>query len=713
MIITVEFPIVSMLPDNGDSTEISTIDVAPSGRIVETLARREAIPSVKEQVDNAIDAARRHNYLIEQQSESVGEKITDARIEIEFPTTDDEEQDDAGEEQAEVGEESDESQDRDNQPEEEPYIEIWDNCGGLSEDRHAIVLRPGTSASEETEDLPQLPDAIGWAGVGAIRGAMSLGHTVTFASRREGEEMGHKATVTLDNYTSDETEVPLEPYEMEEGTSFIRIEDLTIDLEEDFGEDGTELIEELASTYSLFLGGEFPGVREEDDLEPDIDLDLYVNDTLVNDQVEAKDYDWAFVSMDNLHPRTIRGYEVTPEKFDGISERLRVDFTAGLLRSKDSSKMGLTLYANRRKILDAETEQGLSRQFNFNSFNPVTQGRLCILVSIRSVEEPSDIPTTDEKDTLNFDYTATKEILKAVGRLGVEYQRHSMSKKLPGPITKAYPRRHPQASNGGEIEDHDYSSDPDDPEDVGRKNITNKPGRPGSGRYNDFPEYPRVRDTIKTHAKLGIWCPSVLAPEFRPAYVGITEEISEEYDLEPTEGYYENQFREFHEEAYWLEEPIEVVDGPDEEYDTETRVEYLTELARLHAREGIYYTGLPEFEEPFYEEQLVTAGASLDELQEVDELTDELQPESPEEPDESDEEEGAETERAGVLSTTTITNTLTAEQKDRIEDQHLPPGYDSLDEVDEEAIAHVLKSVLEEAEEAEEKLKNIQNMIQT
>ncbi|WP_229122294.1 ATP-binding protein [Halapricum desulfuricans] len=705
-----------MTPDSGDSSEISTIDVAPSGRIVETLARREAIPSVKEQVDNAIDAARRHNYLIEQQSESVGEKITDARIEIEFPTTDDEEQDDAGEEQAEVEEESGDSQDRDNQPEEEPYIEIWDNCGGLSEDRHAIVLRPGTSASEEAEDLPQLPDAIGWAGVGAIRGAMSLGHTVTFASRREGEEMGHKATVTLDNYTSDETEIPLEPYEMEEGTSFIRIEDLTIALEEDFGEDGAELIEELASTYSLFLGGEFPGVREEDGLEPDIDLDLYVNDTLVNDRVQAKDYDWAFVPMDDLHPRTIRGYEVNPEKFDGISERLRVDFTVGLLRTKDSSKMGLTLYANRRKILDAETEKGLNRQFNFNSFNPVTQGRLCILVSIRSVEEPSDIPTTDEKDTLNFDYTTTKEILKAVGRLGVEYQRHSMSKKLPVPITKAYPRGHPQASNGGEIEDHNYSSDPNDLEDVGRKNITDKPGQPAeSGRYNDFVEYPRVRDIINTHAELGIWCPTVLSPEYRPAYVGITEEIAEEYDIEPTKGYYEGQFDELHDDPYWLEDPIEVTDGPGEEYDTETKMEYLTELARLHARENVYYTGLPKFEDPFYKEQLVTAGASLDELEAIDKLPEELQPESPkkpEEPDEEDEETESE-DRRGVISETTIDYILTTEQRSRIEDQHLPSDYESLEEADEEAIAQILRSVLEETEEAEEKLQSIQNMIQT
>jgi hypothetical protein len=707
-IITVELGAVGMPPDSQNSSEISTIDVAPSGRIVETLARREAIPSIKEQVDNAIDAARRHNYLIEQQrergAEAEKETITDARIEVEFPTIDNEKQDD-------VEEESDDSQDSGDQLEEEPYIEIWDNCGGLSKDRHAIVLRPGTSASEEAEDLPQLPDAIGWAGVGAIRGAMSLGHTVTFASRREGEETGHKATVTLDNYTSNETEVLLESYEMEEGTSFIRIEDLTIDLEEDFGEDGADLIEELASTYSLFLGGEFPGVRDEDGLEPDIDIDLYVNDTLVNDRVEAKDYDWAFVPMDDLHPRTIRGYEVNPEKFDGISERLWVDFTVGLLRTKDSSKMGLTLYANRRKILDAETEQGLSRQFNFNSFNPVTQGRLCVLVSIRSVEEPSDIPTTDEKDTLNFDYTATKEILKAVGRLGVEYQRHSMSTNLPVPITKAYPRNHPQASNGGEIEDRDYSSDADDPEDVGRKNITDKPGRPGSGRYNDFPEYPEVRDKIKTHAELGIWCPSVLAPEFRPAYVGITEEIAEEYDLEPTEGYYENQFREFHEDAYWLEEPVEVTDGPDDEYDTETEVERLTELARVCAREGVFYTGLPEFEVPFYTEQLVTAGTSPDELERTDEPPEDFEPEAPETSEEREETEGK--ARRGVVSGETIVNALTSEQQSRIEDKHLPPSYDSLEEIDEEAIVHILKSVLEEVEEAEEKLQNIQQMSQT
>jgi len=109
----------------------------------------------------------------------------------------------------------------------------------------------------------------------------------------------------------------------------------------------------------------------------------------------------------------------------------------------------------------------------------------------------------------------------------------------------------------------------------------------------------------------------------------------------------------------------------------------------------------------------VTAGASLDELEETDELTEELQPESPEEPEDPDEEEETETDREGVLSATTITNTLTTEQKGRIEDQHLPSGYDSLDEVDEEALAQVLRSVLEEAEEAEEKLHNIQQMIQT
>jgi hypothetical protein len=66
---------------------------------------------------------------------------------------------------------------------------------------------------------------------------------------------------------------------------------------------------------------------------------------------------------------------------------------------------------------------------------------------------------------------------------------------------------------------------------------------------------------------------------------------------------------------------------------------------------------------------------------------------------------------SGVIPEETIANSLTQEQRARVEDKHLPNGYDSLDEADEEAVIKLIQSTLEEVEKAEEKLDNIQNMI--
>jgi len=680
-----------MTEGSRDGEEFTTINVAPSGRIVETLARREAVPSVKEQIDNAIDAARRYNRSVEDEQE----KIKEAEIHVNYSTGDDDS---------------------------EAFVEVEDTCGGVTEGDQQKVLRPGSSSTESEEPGSDLPDAIGWAGVGAIRGAMSIGRKVTFFSRGRGEERGYKATVTMDDYTSDNTEVPLEPVDTEEGTSKIRIEDLNIDPADDFSgnveheelaelDHGGALIEELASTYALFLGGEFPGMdglENDDDLEPELNLEIYVNGILVNDFIESTDYDWSFVPMDELHPRTIANYRLEPDKIEGLDGELRVDFTVGLLREKDSSKMGVTLYANRRKILDADTSKALKRKFHFNKFNTVTQGRLCIIVSVRSLESPEHIPTTDQKDTLNFDFDATKEMMKAVGRLAVEYQRHAKSKDLPVPITRAYPSAQPQASNDGVIEAHDYKN---------RKNITDKPGEPGSGRYNDFPEYPRVRDAIKRDAQLGIYCPSDLAPAYRPAYTGTTPELAKEHnELEETDGYYTDQFENHHEESEHFEDgPIDVDRCPPQEYDLEQALEYLEKLARRHAGSDrrCYYTGLPEYETAYYGSRLVHHGADLDELERIYDLPEVEQRTNLLDDDAIDDDSGSnngsrsESGSVGVISESALEDHLSSSQKERLESTYLPDERDDLVEATADDLARMLSQLLDDRQESEEKIEEL------
>lgn len=687
--------------------EISTIDVSPSGRIVETLARREAIPSVFEAIDNAIDAARRQNRT----AKSEDEMITEAAIHVRYS---------------------------DGEDEEDPYVEIEDTCGGVTKGGHQTVLRPGSSSRVASSTDIELPDAIGWAGVGAIRGAMSIGGEVTFFSRARGEDQGYKATVTKENYTSDDTQVPLEPVDIPEGTSIIRIEDLTIDPVEDFSkgdneselegvEHGDALIEEIASTYSLFLGEEFPGIEEiraevddETNIEAELDLDITVNGTSVTDYVELTDYAWSFVQMDDLHPRAIANYRLKGDDIEGLEGELRVDFTVGLLQEKDSDRMGVTLYANRRKILDADTRKAVQRKFHFNKFNTVTQGRLCIVISVLSLESPEHIPTTDQKDTLNFDFNATKEMMKAVGRLGVEFQRHSKSKDLPVPITQAYPSGHPQASNDGEIEAHDYKK---------RENIIHKPGEPGKGRYNDFPEYPVVVNAIERDASLGIYCPSNLAPEYRPAYTGITEELVEQYpDLSTTMGYHEKEFREKHGDSeFFSDSPVEVQQSPPPEYDLEFRLKFLHELAKRHADSGrqCFYTGFPEYEVPFYKAQLVNFGAELEELENIDELPEEEQPDNLFEREDEEGEQGNENgsnqnqSSSAVLSDSLVEEYLNSSQRADLEETHLPDNRDSLSEATKSDVMEViaelyienqeLHAAKQEVEEVREKFEEFQD----
>lgn len=600
--------------DRNNDRERIPENIDPERRIIQTLGRREVIPSLMEGVDNAIDGLRRHNYHAEPDN-----KIDSAEIRIRYP--------------------------EDETDPEQSHIEIYDSCGGVAGDDLAKVLRPGGSTAEaDPKYYADLPDAIGWAGVGAIRGALSIGQSVTFKSRTRDADHGWQISVTLQEYLDDEEVYREEIHDIEPGTSILRIEDLNEELEQTLGPDGAKLKRRLKETYSLFLGETFPGAPSDSPIQPDFDLQLYVNDECLNEQIRTDDeerrYDWSFIPMDDLYPRHLKNWQFSFEFNEPNAPqegKLRVDVTAGILREK-SDKRGLTVYVNRRKVLDGQAK-GIERRFGFNKFSDETQGRLCIVISILTETHPIHAPTTDEKDTLRFDSTSTEKILTRVSRLGIEYQRKAGLRTkdcVPTAVSKSYPAKHPHAGNGGRIEAIDYSN---------RSNVRHKPGKKStSGKYRDYPELVNTLETVQTHAQLGIFNPDVLPSQFQPAYSGIPAEEAGEYGLDDgVEGYYFDEFEDA--DFKQLEEPVSVDVELPSEFDIVEYKDQIEKYAEVSAQESQYYEGIEEYGKPLYHEELFERNLAPNTLEHIegtpdlDDLQDEQKDKEP--PESTDNEEAS------------------------------------------------------------------------
>jgi len=575
------------MPD--DDPHVRTADVRPRGRSAVVLARRDTKPALHDLIDNLLDAARRND-------------INHPRVDISW------------------------SKDGD-------AIRIEDNCGGMENPEQ--VARLGESGATENDEKV-LSDRLGWAGIGGITAALSLGESVTYRTRPTGADQGEEIRLSRNQFAHDELdEVPVYPAELEEGSSELIIEDVTAqefkpredgevsDNENKESPDsfGKEIREDIASNYELFLGGQFPGDTERTEYHPEIEATVKVQGKSVTEEMiehypdwPEVEKDWSWLPMDDLYPRFLSRFRIRPkdiaEYTDTSDGELDIDgeiwmfLVCGLLRRKDRDQNGFTVYANYRKIYDSTTD--IFGKFGFLKFG-ARRGRFACYIGLRTTGNPEDLPTTGQKDALQLSSPISEFIFSKANALGKEYLHWDDDGDLPRSVTMPYAKEHP-ASPVNEFGPIDYYGDEDDPKEY----IRHKPGiSSSSGRYRDYPELEEFLNITEFHGKLGIESPKVLPEKNQwPAYLGVSDKEASEFGITSVDGHLRDWFeRKFDE----LDAPIPIDEAPSRDEIHEDEISEWRELGQKHGRESLFAVGgLPDFARPnYYEGLLKTGGVEL------------------------------------------------------------------------------------------------------
>lgn len=500
-------------------------------------------------------------------------------------------------------------------------LEIQDDSGGIPEDSLEVWIALGSSRQASDEGY-SLPDSIGWAGVGAIEAALSIGSRVILASRAQDAAQGYGYIIDQEYLEKEGWDLDYYEYDdLDAGETIVRIEDLHVEIS-DLSGDYESLAELLSTTYELYLSdtGKIQWVEN----IPEIDVDITIKDERSGEKTPVTPnvgFDWSYLAFDGAHPRAYHGLVIENEETDGP---VRLDIICGLTRTK-APNPGVHLYANGRKIFDGETsyDAGFGFRNGLNQFRSERHGRLIIIALIRSLKSPRDIPTENNKTTLRDGSATTKEIKKRIGRTGVMYQYISDVHRTPTPISEPYPPEQRYAGHDGTIEHHYLD---------GETKITDHPGGERDGRYYTLAELDRFKKTVKLHARLGISCTDVISNRHRPGYYGLRYD-----DIEPqsasgqykeTDGFLGDQFRKYwgRVESRYLSEPVEIAksDLPPEDVDLDSRLSTLKQLARMHAQrdQPVRYIELEPWEEPYYIEKLASfAGEDPKSLPEEDSLS--------------------------------------------------------------------------------------------
>lgn len=500
-------------------------------------------------------------------------------------------------------------------------LEIKDDSGGIPEDSLNVWIALGSSRQASDEGY-LLPDSIGWAGVGAIEAALSIGSRVILASRAHDADQGYGYIIDQEYLEKDGWGLDYYEYDdLNAGETIVRIEDLNVEIS-DLSGDYDSLQELLATTYELYLA-DTEGIPWAENV-PEIDVEIIINDLRTDERISVTpniNFDWSYLAFDGAHPRAYHGLVIDNEETDGP---VRLDVICGLTRTK-APNPGVHLYANGRKIFDGETsyDAGFGFRNGLNQFRSERHGRLVIIALIRSLGSPRDIPTENNKTTLRDGSETTKEIKKRIGRAGLMYQHIADLHRTPTPITEPYPAEQRYSGHDGTIEHHYLD---------GETKITNHPGGERDGRYYTLAELDEFKKTVKIHARLGISCLEAIRNRHRPGYSGLRLE-----DIEPqsardqyqeTDGFLGDQFRKLwgrHESRY-LSEPVEIAKSelPPEEVDLDTRLSTLEKLARMHAQrdQPVRYVELEPWEELYYIEKLASfTGEDPEDLAEEDSLS--------------------------------------------------------------------------------------------
>lgn len=459
---------------------------------------------------------------------------------------------------------------------------IRDNAGGVAPSNLEVFFTIGASETGDTQSR-------GCYGVGVKKGTLRLADTITFATRHHSlsndDAYGYGFTITEEwiRETDSWTGEP-EQYDIDPGTTELRLRDLRFDWEEHVD----EIRETLASKYRRQLGsspfnesGYAEFVIDGEELTP------------------PPTPEWAFPALDGLHPREFTVDLTYPSLSSPITVRAKV----GLLTEKDQDETGTDIYIQGRLIHEGRTDEqgGFGVSSGLRAHRDETHGRFKLCLAIES-EAPADrLPWNTTKDRLFAEAPLMDDVWNHVRRFADRYMAATFE-KVPAPFLR-FGNDHEYAGNGGNIDGPlEYVQD---------EKVTDKPTK------SDGVLFPSAREVIEVataHAKLGIQRKETLEhkdattqKQMRGVYLDLVA----------------SEFEDEHGDLTTLTapEPVEAVlpDFTASGMDVQHEVEEVKTAAKNHAAQGVQYTGMKPWKEPLYIafiEQYATV--ELDELTTVD-----------------------------------------------------------------------------------------------
>lgn len=466
---------------------------------------------------------------------------------------------------------------------------IRDNAGGVPPEHLKVFFSLGSSAGNGVGQGVQR----GAYGVGLKKAALRLAKEVTFGTRhvdQTGEENPGYGFTISEQWLREENnwEVDPKPFDIEPGTTEIRLRDLRFDWEDR----EEEIRNSVASTYRRQIGGS--------PFSEDFDVTITVQG---DELTPPKPIDWGFPAFDELWPREFIT-EISPDEDDvdiDIDEPLQIRVVVGMLDEKDSNVTGTDLYVQNRLIHEARTDEqgGYGVPEGLPSFNDAQHGRFKMCLSIESEADAAKLPWNTTKDRIFAEDDTMIAVWDEIYNFVDRYFKAKFA-NVPAAYL-AFPADHENAANDGHIQGPlNYKS---------RHRVTDKPTK-------NYPDVRQVEAIAEAHAKLGIQRQEYFDDDDKT----LRAQKREVY-LHRTKAYFKEEFEPGTE---YLSAPKSVMAVlPDfEDIDVDLTVEEVRSEALHHAQEGVRYTGLDPWKEPLYDAYLrsfTEDKAEYDALEPVDE----------------------------------------------------------------------------------------------
>ncbi|WP_336361790.1 ATP-binding protein [Haladaptatus sp. ZSTT2] len=452
----------------------------------------------------------------------------------------------------------------------EEELVIRDNAGGVLPADLNVFFSIGSRAGETGGRSVQR----GAYGIGLKKATLRLAQEVTFATRHQDQKgknnPGYGFTISEEwlKRESDWTVNP-EPFDIEAGTTEIRLRGLRFDWEEH----EEDIRKSLASTYRRQLGGS--------PFTENFDVSIEFQGEPLT---PPKGINWGFPAFDELWPREFV-MQIAPDDVDfELESPIKIRLVVGLLAEKDTNATGTDLYVQNRLIHEARTDEqgGYDVPGGLPSFNDAQHGRFKMCVSLESEADAADLPWNTTKDRI---FPEDEKMVAVWEKLNNFVDRYFAAKFSNVPADYlAFAADDEKAANNGEIDGPlDYYD---------RQRVTDKP-------INGFPDVKQVETTAQAHAKLGIQ----RAEYFNDDDTTLRKQKQHVY-LTRTATLFKSEFEPGTEYLNAPKSIMAILPDFDDEDEVNLTIEEVKFEARHHARMGVRYTGIEPWKEPLYEAYL-------------------------------------------------------------------------------------------------------------